>query len=188
MDTTAPPTRRDEILAVAAGLFRRQGFRATGVKQIIDAAGIAKGTFYSHFRSKDELGLLWLEALAEERARELEECMAPKRTARGRILALFDCLANRFDRKECRGCTFLNVVTELPEADHPMRRAVAAFKEAQIERLEAVLRAEAAYGPRAASLARVILLLMDAALIESQTFADPWPLELARREADRLLS
>ena len=53
-------SKRDELVGIASDLFYEQGYGATGVKQIIDTAGIAKGTFYSHFTSKEELGLAWL--------------------------------------------------------------------------------------------------------------------------------
>lgn len=51
-------SKRDELIEIASKLFYQQGYQATGIKQIIDEAGIAKGTFYSHFKSKEELGLV----------------------------------------------------------------------------------------------------------------------------------
>ena len=48
----APEERRDEILAVAADLFMRQGYESTSVDQIVRASAIAKGTFYYYFSSK----------------------------------------------------------------------------------------------------------------------------------------
>ena len=55
----AAPERRNEILDVAERLFAREGYANGSVQAIIDAVGIAKGTFYHHFSSKAEL----LEAL-----------------------------------------------------------------------------------------------------------------------------
>jgi AcrR family transcriptional regulator len=48
-------TRRDEILAVAAGIFARQGISNTTVRDIGDEAGILSGSLYHHFSSKDEI-------------------------------------------------------------------------------------------------------------------------------------
>lgn len=56
----APDVRREDILAVAAELFLRQGYEATAVDQIVRAAAIAKGTFYYYFSSKKAV----LEAIA----------------------------------------------------------------------------------------------------------------------------
>lgn len=57
MSRTVKPAekRQEEILTRAAGLFTRQGYENTSVQDILDAVGIAKGTFYHHFRSKGDL-------------------------------------------------------------------------------------------------------------------------------------
>jgi AcrR family transcriptional regulator len=47
--------RRNEILDVAQQLFYSKGYDDTSIQEIIDAVGIAKGTFYHHFQSKQEL-------------------------------------------------------------------------------------------------------------------------------------
>lgn len=50
-----PDVRRHEILAVAGELFHMQGYKNTTVDAIIRKAGIAKGTFYYYFRSKEDV-------------------------------------------------------------------------------------------------------------------------------------
>ena len=47
--------RRNEILDTAQRLFYSQGYENTSVANVIDAVGIAKGTFYHYFKSKAEL-------------------------------------------------------------------------------------------------------------------------------------
>lgn len=51
----APEATRDQILAHAARLFRHQGYAATTLRQIAEAAGIKAGSIYYHFGSKDEI-------------------------------------------------------------------------------------------------------------------------------------
>lgn len=46
---------RDAILSAAAGLFRRQGYSATTLRQIADAAHIQAGSIYYHFDSKEAI-------------------------------------------------------------------------------------------------------------------------------------
>lgn len=60
--------RRNEILDVAQELFYSKGFEQTSVQDIIDTVGIAKGTFYHYFSSKNQL----LDELVE---RMLEQTM-----------------------------------------------------------------------------------------------------------------
>lgn len=47
--------RRDELMAAAEALFLERGFAATSVDEIVRLADVAKGTFYLHFRSKDDI-------------------------------------------------------------------------------------------------------------------------------------
>ena len=48
-------TRRNEILDCAETLFLMKGFDQTTTNDILDAVGIARGTLYYHFRSKEEV-------------------------------------------------------------------------------------------------------------------------------------
>jgi TetR/AcrR family transcriptional regulator, cholesterol catabolism regulator len=53
--TTTEPSRRRELLAIAARLFAEKGFRNTTVRDIADAAGILSGSLYHHFDSKESM-------------------------------------------------------------------------------------------------------------------------------------
>ncbi|RDU37147.1 TetR/AcrR family transcriptional regulator [Neobacillus piezotolerans] len=47
--------RRNEILDAADELFGKKGFDGTTTKDILDKVGIARGTLYYHFKSKEDL-------------------------------------------------------------------------------------------------------------------------------------
>jgi AcrR family transcriptional regulator len=51
----APPSRRDELLELAATMFADRGLRATTVRDIADSAGILSGSLYHHFKSKEQM-------------------------------------------------------------------------------------------------------------------------------------
>ena len=46
---------RARILSVAAKLFKKQGIQSTTIDQIMNRAGLTRGGFYAHFRSKQDL-------------------------------------------------------------------------------------------------------------------------------------
>ncbi len=46
---------RAQLIQRALELFERKGYPRTTVKDIVDAAGLTKGAFYHHFRSKEEV-------------------------------------------------------------------------------------------------------------------------------------
>lgn len=49
------PQRRAEILDAAQQLFTSKGVQATSIEDILNAVGIARGTLYYHFSSKEEI-------------------------------------------------------------------------------------------------------------------------------------
>lgn len=48
---------RDRLLAAAVTLVRRNGFGSTSVDALCCEAGVTKGAFFHHFRSKEALGV-----------------------------------------------------------------------------------------------------------------------------------
>src|ERR1043166_5549190 len=66
-----PRHRRSEhtrrmVLDAALDLFSHQGYRATGVKEIAEAAGVSTGNVYHHFPDKEAI----FRSLLEERAED----------------------------------------------------------------------------------------------------------------------
>lgn len=59
--------KRERILTAAVRVFAKSGFHATRVSDVAKAAGVADGTIYLYFRSKDEL----LVSLFEDRVQKL---------------------------------------------------------------------------------------------------------------------
>jgi AcrR family transcriptional regulator len=49
------PERRHELLGIAADVFAEQGYNATTVRKIADAAGMLAGSLYYHFDSKESM-------------------------------------------------------------------------------------------------------------------------------------
>lgn len=47
---------RDDLIRAGSKMVHRAGFASTGVKNIVDAAGVPKGSFYNHFESKEAFG------------------------------------------------------------------------------------------------------------------------------------
>jgi AcrR family transcriptional regulator len=60
--------RRQELIQVAERLFIENGYTDTSVSDIVRTTGVAQGTFYYHFKSKEEI----LEAIVHKSANTLD--------------------------------------------------------------------------------------------------------------------
>jgi TetR/AcrR family transcriptional regulator, transcriptional repressor for nem operon len=57
MATQSPHDSKTKLLAAALDMVRAKGYSATTVDDICHAAGVTKGSFFHHFKSKDDLAL-----------------------------------------------------------------------------------------------------------------------------------
>ncbi|MFP4476046.1 MAG: TetR/AcrR family transcriptional regulator [Desulfatibacillaceae bacterium] len=71
--------RRDMILQYAKALFSDKGYYQTQISDIMEAAGVARGTIYQYFKNKDDLFSVLLEGylkkyedMVSEAVRELD--------------------------------------------------------------------------------------------------------------------
>ncbi|HWI42841.1 MAG TPA: TetR/AcrR family transcriptional regulator [Nocardioides sp.] len=83
--STPEPTRRDQLLAIAAELFADKGFRNTTVRDIADAAGILSGSLYHHFDSKESMVDEILSTFQEELFGQYDEILASSDDARAKL-------------------------------------------------------------------------------------------------------
>lgn len=83
--TKQPEVRRDQLLDAAEQLFATKGLSETTVADISEAAGVAKGTFYLYFPSKDHALIALKERLCRSIVDRFVSVLAPslERLARG---------------------------------------------------------------------------------------------------------
>jgi AcrR family transcriptional regulator len=87
--------RNKEILEVARRIFARLGYAATNVEEIAKEAGMAKGTFYLYFKSKEEVLVAVLASDLERLTNQTIEGMSAAKTFEER-LAVFLNLRQAF--------------------------------------------------------------------------------------------
>jgi AcrR family transcriptional regulator len=118
---------RERILDTAYDLFSHHGIRAVGVDRIIATSGVAKMSLYRHFHSKEALVLAFLQEREKRWTMEWLHAEASRRAddGAGRMLAIFDIFDEWFRRPDFEGCSFINVLLEFGELEHPIRQATA---------------------------------------------------------------
>src|SRR3981081_775979 len=82
--------RHKEILEVARRIFARLGYAATNVEEIAKEAGMAKGTVYLYFKSKEEVFAAVLASDLECLTNKTIEGMSAARTFDERLAVFLD--------------------------------------------------------------------------------------------------
>ncbi|MEJ6572818.1 MAG: TetR/AcrR family transcriptional regulator [Akkermansiaceae bacterium] len=189
--TATKHSKRDEIVEIASLLFYRQGYGATGIKQIIEQAGIAKGTFYTHFKSKEDLGVEWLKSRHIQWNTWLNDSLKPAEASGAKVLAAFTFLASWLKESNYRGCAFLNTMAETPDASSPMRREVVEHKRQLHQTFQSLMadhfKNEDVSEEFVIQKAGAAFLLFEGALVETQNFEDPLPITVALKEVQSML-
>ena len=67
--------RRQQLFAVALGLFAQRGYRATTMDDIAEAAGVTKPLLYQHFSSKRALYLELVDSIARDLLEAIERAV-----------------------------------------------------------------------------------------------------------------
>jgi AcrR family transcriptional regulator len=177
---------RQRILDATAELVAIGGLAAATPAAIAERAGAGKMSLYRHFTGKDELVA---EALAErdpaQRAFLIGE--PTNQPARDRLLAVFDHAAGLADRRgsSFMGCPYVSARIDLPDEGHPAVPVIRAHKEGMLSDLAAMLTEIGVADPE--TTARIVLMLLDGAIIHAVIRGNGDPLREARAAVPALL-
>jgi TetR/AcrR family transcriptional regulator, transcriptional repressor for nem operon len=124
------PSVRDQLVEAALAVFHARGFNGSGVQDIVEAAGVPKGSFYNYFDSKEALGVEVVRAytalvgayVVEAGAADI---LSGRRTPLKRIRAYFEAVIEQ--NVSCgvgKGCLLGNFATELVPHSANIAKAV----------------------------------------------------------------
>jgi AcrR family transcriptional regulator len=177
------PARR-RLLDTATRLFYAEGIHAVGIDRIIAEADVAKATFYSHFPSKDDLVLAYIED--QDRIGREAVAALPKEAPREMIRAIMGRISEAAVAGGFRGCPFLNAAAEYPDPRSPVRQAIDARRAWYRDTVRKLLAAD---GDPAPSVTAALLVAVSDGLLEGAYLDDPAKIPALIREAvTRLLS
>lgn len=118
---TGHTSTREMLIRVGVVALTEKGFSATGLDEILRAAGVPKGSFYHYFESKESFGIELLQRYAQYFSRKLDGFFADSRHTPMQQLEAFtrdaEAAMQRFAFS--RGCLVGNLGQEmgaLPEA------------------------------------------------------------------------
>jgi TetR/AcrR family transcriptional repressor of nem operon len=114
---------REKIVSAAIDRFHALGFSACGVQEIVDKAGVPKGSFYNYFKAKELLALEVIEIWAKGSKREmLADVRLPPIE---RLHRHFEFLASRYKGFGYdKGCLLGNLAAECSDNMPLVRKAL----------------------------------------------------------------
>jgi TetR/AcrR family transcriptional regulator, transcriptional repressor for nem operon len=116
------PDVRNRLLAAGLELIHASGFAASGIKDITDAAGVPKGSFYAYFSSKETFAAAILAHYWADIEARLMPILDADGLAQQRITRFFHALADEHESREfVLGCLVGNLSLELAGSSEPVR-------------------------------------------------------------------
>jgi TetR/AcrR family transcriptional repressor of nem operon len=128
---------QESILKAARDLILSKGYPATTVDEIVDQAGVSKGSFYHAFPSKEEMGISLLEwyqlsGVAKVMGGPFAKMNDPKK----RMFGFLDHIENISEDMWGQGCLLGNLGLELAETNPKIRKKVSGLFRKVITMLE----------------------------------------------------
>lgn len=117
--------KKDHLLDAGMAVMATHGYNGTSIKDIVDAAEVPKGSFYTYFRSKEDFALAALERATEERARQARALLQDRNLPPlERLSRYFRDFAGNCDGGVTGGCFIGNMCQEMSDTSEAIRLKV----------------------------------------------------------------
>ena len=195
MSRPANPRVRESLLDAGEQLIHQRGYNGVGVKEIVDTAGVPKGSFYSYFDSKEALVVevvqRYWDAVEARHGALLEDEATPPLE---RIRTFFAAMADDHERRRfTQGCLLGDMALELSNSSPAARTTLTGLFARWEARIAATLalaqeRGDLARDRDVHELAAAVLEAWEGAAMRGKVQRDRTPYErFARITLTRLL-
>ena len=122
-------TTKERILTAAEEIMLEKSFHSVGLKQILDAAKVPKGSFYHYFSSKEQFGVEMLKDYMNEAAAAKQQVPSSKNLESDPVKRLFNMLDGAVTSIESESerfpCLALKLASEVADLSEQMREELA---------------------------------------------------------------
>lgn len=136
------PDTKEAILQAGHDLVIEKSYNGCGLKEILDRAGVPKGSFYHYFKSKEDFALALIERAQDETHDFMREYLRDrKHSPLQRIKNLFNQI-QQFHREEGVDCQCLipKLALEQSQLSEPLRGAILCANELMHNNLAQTIR------------------------------------------------
>lgn len=160
--------------------FQALGFKACTIEEIAERAGVFKGSFYNHFKSKEALAIAAVELYIAEGLKTLALEGPP--SAIQRLKTHFEILGEAQKSDVLNGCLLANFSAEVSDQNPQLRAALENGVEAWYQAVAAVIRqgqgeGEISQRHQAGQLARYLVNAWEGATIRMKVTQSEQPLK-----------
>lgn len=181
---------RQPIIDACVTLFRRRGYAATGLNDIVDASGAPKGSLYHYFpQGKASIAVAAVEETGCRVAMTLHELAGSTRSTGELLMAHANLLGKWMAKSGFRdGCPMTTVLLELAPENRAVTEAGRRAYSSRLEILRDKLIEDGHTESRAARLASLCTSALQGALVEARVQRSARPLQVAAAELAELLA
>jgi len=166
---------RDKLLEVGAQAIAEKSFNGCGLAEILERAGVPKGSFYHYFESKEEFGVALIERASEEYMELLRPILGDRRRSPlARLRGVFERSREEFQANgnACH-CLIPKLALETSQLSETVHAAVKCAYDQWCALLARVIREAQAAGEIGRGndpdrLANVLVMLWEGATIRMQ--------------------
>jgi TetR/AcrR family transcriptional regulator, transcriptional repressor for nem operon len=114
---------KEILLELGIQIMLEKGYNNTGIQEVLEKAGVPKGSFYYYFESKEDFGLQIIDHFDQNVSERLRICMEdPERTPLERLKKYCEDGKQMLEAQYCRrGCLIGNLSQEMADQSDSFR-------------------------------------------------------------------
>jgi AcrR family transcriptional regulator len=181
---------RDRILRAGESLFRKQGYSATGLKELSSVAAAPWGSIYHFFPGgKEELGVEVLDYASDLYAEGIKGAFERSASPEAAVDAIFRAEVKILEGSDYRnGCPAAAVTVDAGSTSEPLRTACASTFARWLDCYAQGFRDAGAPRADARALASFVLSALEGAIVLSRASKSPAPVREAAKHVRRVVA
>lgn len=118
------PTKQ-RMLEVGLAMLLKHGYNDLGIQAVLEATGTPKGSFYHHFKDKEDFALQVVDAYMEQVHAGLDHCLGDEtRAPVDRVRYFFEMTEQKYREEGYMGCLLGGLGQELSGVSDVFRRKI----------------------------------------------------------------
>lgn len=116
---------KQRLLEAGLAMLLERGYHDLGIQPLLNATGVPKGSFYHHFRDKEDFALQVIDLYMEAVHAGLEACLGDRtRPPLARVRGFFEATREKYEEEGYLGCLLGGLGQELSGTSEVFRHKV----------------------------------------------------------------